>query len=1024
MAMYGDSVRSPLEQVWRQFIPQGYDQALRNAFYNVAAIVFVGCVAAAAWSVYMIFQPFVQPLLWAVLCGSLLHPAKHTVTAWMQGWLSEVHSTHGLLSVSLALMPLRLLDTASEVVGRFVVRHVRSVVTVTVILPVVYIVIHHTPTFLTSLAYTTFSCLFYCVTAVVSTVTTNGYIALALVLGYLGAVMFCWSGKTADALARLSLLVWLIAAAGVAGLWPAGSVVVFLVLCLLLTAGLVTEVLDVHAALKSSRGEGASFVEAAVLVCLRSDVPEHTAVAALKENKADSEEKKASLTPVAEEAVEDVGDQSSNSQLSTIPEVSGASSGKQDSTNSTTDTEMSQDKEEKQIADSSGTTQEEAFKEELVLSNDKPQEDGEKLQVPVNDVYSTPSTDSPRPRVLLNSGIPSHSMSSHQLSSPDDNTSSLKNEEENGSNVYLKGVFVACVLVELWQHNYFLPLLPLAIIYYFVKKIASRYLAWSLKNGNAVSNIVTAARTSVMNFAEARRSAFLPPPIKGVIKLLVRTDHQLVVALSSAVDAIVTLLLILAVIIFAVTASVFLAVQIQGESMALVALGSQVINSTVVNNPQFLALLPEGLGDVVSSALDEGYLYGREWIASMLIDVEGSHPAINATMVVRSMLGETDEDKAIHLEKQGHSEATIADLTRSFKRGFCSGLRLSEAKTSRCLTPVAPHPTHVPATILVSLVVELWDRIYQAWVAAHPQAPARGPVVTSEAVAMTFDSLVEGLRKTPAEGEEVLGGSAGVVSFSFVSEVVRDNLGTVVSVLESVWTILLGNLSLAMSALTAAASLLLGGSLSLLNALISVVIFMSSLFYVLSASDCVYKPVAIMANLAPGQMNHLGKAVEDAVNGVFIASLKMGAFYGMWTWLLHSLFSTNIVYIPSVLGAVFGAVPLVGTYWAALPGVLELCWSRESPTLGALLFGAQLLPMSCVDTAIYADIKGGSHPYLTGLAVAGGIFYWGAEGAILGPLLLCILKVATNMYSTLIQSPGDITRRFGRLRRCQSEVGM
>ena len=61
------------------------------------------------------------------------------------------------------------------------------------------------------------------------------------------------------------------------------------------------------------------------------------------------------------------------------------------------------------------------------------------------------------------------------------------------------------------------------------------------------------------------------------------------------------------------------------------------------------------------------------------------------------------------------------------------------------------------------------------------------------------------------------------VSLSLVSEVVGDNLGTVMSVLESVWGLLLGNLSLAISALTAVASLLLGGSLSILNALISVV---------------------------------------------------------------------------------------------------------------------------------------------------------------------------------------------------------
>ncbi len=59
-----------------------------------------------------------------------------------------------------------------------------------------------------------------------------------------------------------------------------------------------------------------------------------------------------------------------------------------------------------------------------------------------------------------------------------------------------------------------------------------------------------------------------------------------------------------------------------------------------------------------------------------------------------------------------------------------------------------------------------------------------------------------------------------------------------------------------------------------------------------------------------------------------------------------------------VIATILGAIPLMGTYWAALPGAVELWCVRGSYWLAVLLLILHLLPYSFMDTALYSEIKG------------------------------------------------------------------
>lgn len=181
--------------------------------------------------------------------------------------------------------------------------------------------------------------------------------------------------------------------------------------------------------------------------------------------------------------------------------------------------------------------------------------------------------------------------------------------------------------------------------------------------------------------------------------------------------------------------------KIYAEAIMMVQMTSNVINQTVVHNPELRQLLPPGWDETVDSILDNAYLYGREGISK----------------AVKSMMSEMDTAKSEKLEKQ---------------------------------------------------VLELWDRVYQSLMSAD----VHGPKVTDEAVRSSWDEFVEDLKKSPE-----MFNVNGLVDFA------KQNVGTLMSLLESVWSIVKGNIGIVLGSFSAFLSVILGGGTAVLNFILNVV---------------------------------------------------------------------------------------------------------------------------------------------------------------------------------------------------------
>ncbi|XP_014260347.1 transmembrane protein 245-like [Cimex lectularius] len=486
------------------------------------------------------------------------------------------------------------------------------------------------------------------------------------------------------------------------------------------------------------------------------------------------------------------------------------------------------------------------------------------------------------------------------------------------SSLYIKHLTAACA---------FLFAVSIPSVFYFVMAFVVingvKILWFKISDSYNIERYIQNVKCKFHQLFIQRENVLFPPTLKILLKGWRKVKFKLLTCVkdycSCAATTIVILLLLASVLFFIV----FLAIQVYKEGIFLVQASGNIINSTILHNPQLNEIIPDDWRVKIDDLLNDAYIYIREGIATMLQSF---------------------------MKKKG------IDPLRSKQLEY-------EA-------------------------LQLWDRAYQAWV--PPFQTTTGPItvmVTPDAVSLAYHQFFEQLKKTP----EI---------FTWDLSLIKDNMSTLKTGLDSILPIVWGNMSLFTNIALTMFLLIFGGGISILNFFLNWVVFLTALFYLLNSSQEVYKPVEIITQMFPKHGKRLALAVELSCQEVLTASFKLSTFYGLWTWLVHTVFMSHLAYTPAIFAAVLGMVPVLGTYWVCLPAVLDIWLIQESELRAVGLFIVQIIPTTVVEMTVYNEIKGGGHPYLTGLSVAGGIFWLGVEGVIVGPVVLCIvftfLKMLTN----------------------------
>lgn len=947
-------VITSLNEVINQYLPQGHEKLIRNALFNSISFCLILLVIVTLVAVYFILEPFLRPLLWALLLGSALFPFKQKLTRVTRRWLNQIKDNNHSVTIESISLPLKISNWIMDSVIDIMMDYAKLLAAIFVTLLSIHLLIYYFTVTHKIIQVVSFICSIVTSTFIWLQSPSHTMIITASAVAHIFLIAFFWSGRreseSRGGSSSLSLdnflvitspFIWIsVFCQLLSFLGPVGWFIV-MSLVFLSVVGITSTLMGWHDA-EVSNPRSRSYK------------------ATSNEEVADSTDSKRTSHDLSTDVVSPVFKRVSRWIWMLITSLLPSHLMNFYSSLDESEDHIDDDLDDQETPDVTDC-------QETASSPDK------------DDVVKTP--------VQLPVKSPQSPLSGRQ-SEKSIGFFGRRQErrryrkEAQVSNVYIYALLWTCCLAYIWLNPQILLLLPVPLVLLTLRWMWNRFV---------LPDPLLSLQADINVWFEERKDALVHPVLRQVYQYLSLGDKTMAQVLGKSLDTLCSLSVIIMVLVLMILAAAFLTFQIYGESIHLVNVCGNIVNATLTNNPEITSLFSDNsTGNSTDlTFLDEmignAYFYGRKWLKK----------------TIRSVLN------------VGHDEASLNASIAIEKQ-----------------------------------LLEVWDRSYSMWLSRDKTEDIILETRTDSILDASQAGFIKSKHIHPSSDYNwnTLLDALKTLNFGLCFNVLKENVDTVFSVLESVWMLVKGNLSIMFSILTAITSLLLSGSSALLNGALNFIVFSTSLFYLLCASEDQYKPIEWASNLLPTssessvrsssadgpffprfqeqvslrrQNNKFVRAFNEGINSVFAASFKMATFYGLYTWLIHTLFQARLVYIPSVTAALLGAVPFIGSYWASIPAVMELWLIHGLGWKSLLMLACCLFPTYVVDSAIYAEIKGGGHPYLTGLAIAGGVFFLGFEGAIFGPILLCCLFVAVNIYTSIMNEDDDNQTSLESRRRRQ-----